>query len=279
MNWFASIVHNGASGWTERETIESEAERMSEGIAPPPQEALHKARYAFAIGFCSGVRVLDVACGTGYGCDALLRGGAREVVGCDYSTEALSTARIRTGDLGVSLSRADAAHLPFRDSEFDVCVSFETVEHLREPIQFVKELNRVCKPNGLLVLSTPNRVVYSPGSRAGSKPWNPFHMKEFTLEELSELLVDGGFTNPMHFGQLPGNPMWARLRDFLSRYKLAKRLMAAAYDRLKARREPSTQASPASDYSEWARVVRTGRGREPMYFIVTAQKRSKSPIP
>ncbi|HEX7896839.1 MAG TPA: class I SAM-dependent methyltransferase [Planctomycetota bacterium] len=160
-------------------------ERLDPEAAPEASLQEHLARYRFARERVAG-RVLDVACGTGYGA-ALL--GA---VGVDLSMDALRAARNETD----RLIRADAQRLPF-GGIFDAVVSFETVEHVADAERFVAECRRVLRPGGVLVMSTPNRELWSPRS---SKPLQPHHTREFSRKEFLALL--GPFRDVTLFGQL-----------------------------------------------------------------------------
>src|SRR5271169_2245284 len=113
-------------------------------------------RYRFACSFVSGKRVLDVACGSGYGSALLSQEvGATCVMGVDASWEALNAARrfLAPGNVGFALS--DAEQLPFCDGGFDVIVSMETLEHLRHPEVFLRELGRLLCAGGKAIISTP----------------------------------------------------------------------------------------------------------------------------
>ncbi|MDQ4071218.1 MAG: class I SAM-dependent methyltransferase [Actinomycetota bacterium] len=154
-----------------------------------PWWAEHRSRYHFAVDFCRGKPVLDVACGTGYGAAVLLDAGAAGVMGVDMSLEALAQA-CAMGRERWGVCQADATVLPLADGAVPVVTSFETIEHLQEPERFVGELRRVLAPDGVLLLSTPNALYTKP---VNGKPANPFHVKEFTPAELSSLLAQ-------HFG-------------------------------------------------------------------------------
>ena len=140
----------------------------------------HVARYRFAKDFVRGKRVLDIACGEGYGAAALAKAGAASVVGIDLSAEVCDHARRK---YGLDARAGDAQAIPLPDRSIDVVVSFETIEHVDDPAAFLGECARVLVPEGMLIVSTPNRPVYS-----GEGEQNPFHRLEFDEEEFVELL-------------------------------------------------------------------------------------------
>ena len=118
----------------------------------------HVARYRFAKEFVRGKRVLDIACGEGYGAAGLARAGARSVVGIDVSADVCDHARRK---YGLDARAGDAQAIPLPDRSIDVIVSFETIEHVDQPGVFLGECARVLVPDGMLIVSTPNRPVYS----------------------------------------------------------------------------------------------------------------------
>jgi ubiquinone/menaquinone biosynthesis C-methylase UbiE len=166
--------------------MEFTGERVVPGKTPQTIYDEHIYRYIFAAGLTEDKVVLDVACGTGYGAGYMMEKGAGEVVGVDISMAAVDYARERFGKNNkASFVCADAIRLPFVDNIFDVVVSFETIEHMRQYRKFLAECRRVLKEDGLLVCSTPNRRIFSPNL---AKPLNTFHVKEFWPEEFYRLL-------------------------------------------------------------------------------------------
>jgi SAM-dependent methyltransferase len=139
-----------------------------------PWWGVHAARYRFASRNVEFARLLDIACGSGYGVAMLSAGGW--VVGVDVDPGALRSAR----DAGPVLA-ADGCRLPFPDAAFDAVVTLETIEHLQDRDAFLSELLRVLAPGGSLVLSTPNALYTRP---VDGRPRNPFHVFEYTPEEL-----------------------------------------------------------------------------------------------
>ena len=144
----------------------------------------HYHRYALATRWCANKRTLDAACGEGYG-SAMLSASADSVEGVDISQEAIGHARQRYGHLpGVAFQVANCTTLPYGDNEFDRVVSFETLEHLAEHDELLAEFRRVLKPEGLLILSSPDKATYSDGQDSV----NEYHVKELYRDELEALI-------------------------------------------------------------------------------------------
>lgn len=142
-------------------------------------DAEHQARYRWARPAAAGAEVLDAGCGVGYGCAILAAGGARRVVGIDRSPEAVLNARERAGDVA-EFVLGDLGELPFEDDAFDLVTCFEAIEHIVDPERALDELRRVLRPEGVLLISSPNRELFTPG--------NPFHVHEYTPDELQAAL-------------------------------------------------------------------------------------------
>lgn len=115
----------------------------------------HLGRYEFAREHASGLRVLDAACGTGYG-SALLAGVAGSVDGVDLSREAVAWATRNYGSSNTSFHAACVEFTPFAPDRFDLVVSFETLEHTLSPATALWEFVRVMKPGGCGIFSVPN---------------------------------------------------------------------------------------------------------------------------
>jgi len=144
----------------------------------------HYHRYALATRWCANQRTLDAACGEGYG-SAMLSASADSVEGVDISEQAIGHARQRYGHLpGLEFQVANCTTLPFGDNEFDRVVSFETLEHLAEHDELLAEFKRVLKPEGFLILSSPDKATYSDGQDSV----NEYHVKELYRDELEALI-------------------------------------------------------------------------------------------
>jgi len=186
--------------------LEHTGERMIPQASVPEIFWEHVHRYRFAKRFVRNKRVLDIACGEGYGAFGLLRAGAASVVGVDISEEACENAR---QEYGIDARCGSAESIPIPDASVDVVVSFETIEHLADPARFVREAKRVLAPrSGVFIVSTPNRPVYN---RSGGR--NPFHCAELDEREFRTLL-QGQFTNVSVWSQASANARFWSPRCF-----------------------------------------------------------------
>ena len=142
----------------------------------------HFAKYEFAAQWAPGQKVVDVACGVGYGSVMLADAGAAEIVSMDISEDAIGYAKANYPHPTVRYEVRDASDTRLPDQWADVIVSLETIEHLpTEKVgSYIQELRRVLKAEGTLIMSTPNgSVSYNP---------SPYHVQEFSLPELQALL-------------------------------------------------------------------------------------------
>jgi O-antigen biosynthesis protein len=164
--------------------VESKVEFTGERVIPDQVDRdllnEHLARYAFAARLARGKRVLDAACGAGYG-SAELAQSASAVVGADIAAEAVAYAREHYRLPNLYFEQASCGGLPHPDAAFDLVVAFEVIEHLRDWREFLLEARRVLAPNGQFIVSTPNKLYYAESrSHVGS---NPFHAHEFEFGE------------------------------------------------------------------------------------------------
>src|SRR5258706_951483 len=144
-------------------------------------ELEHIHRYLAASALCQGKRVLDAASGEGYGAAILADAGAR-VTGVEIDAATVQAAQQKYPD--VEFVEADIVTLPFDDDQFDVVTSFETVEHVPNPEAMLDEFLRVLKPDGVLVVSTPDKTIYN---QFLAEP-NAFHIRELERDEFREAL-------------------------------------------------------------------------------------------
>lgn len=184
------------------------------GLSPLDQLA-HQSRYLFA-----GVNVrdrsaLDLACGTGYGSKILAQSGAREVTGVDLSEAALEEGRRLHAHERVRLLQGDAFHPPV-DGQFDVVVSFETIEHLPSPEKLLDVMARLVTPDGAFICSTPDRAVSNPGTTKLDRPSNPYHLMEFDRGEFRDELR-ARFREVRLYGQIHALPTGSLRSRILSK--------------------------------------------------------------
>jgi SAM-dependent methyltransferase len=168
----------GATATGQRGTARLTGERPMEGVTPDSLLALHAAGYRTVIERLGPGRMLDVGCGQGFE-SARFLAPDRQVVGVDYSSEAVHTAQQRWGSAGLSVARTDALALGCATGAFDWACSSHLIEHFADPEGHVRELARALDDGGTAFFLTPN---------APADFENPFHIHLFEPPELEELL-------------------------------------------------------------------------------------------
>lgn len=156
--------------------------------ATPAEHCLrlvHLRAYDEAVAHAAGRDVLDVGCNTGYGTVRFLP-VARRVVGVDVSPAAIEAARMRAPGGQPEFILTSGLALPFPDHSFDLVSSFQVLEHVPDPLGYLREIARVTRPGGEVILATPNAAIRLD---PGMTPWNRFHVREYLAAELHELLV------------------------------------------------------------------------------------------
>lgn len=146
----------------------------------------HLHRYAFASRFSKGKKVLDLGSGEGYGCN-LLANEAESVIGVDANTKAIHQAKKTYPRRNLSFIQGSVTDLPIKDNgAFDLIICYETIEHVEEHQAVMREVKRLLKEDGLFIISSPNKKVYSDLPERS----NPFHKKELYFNEFRKLLDD-----------------------------------------------------------------------------------------
>ncbi len=144
----------------------------------------HLHRYAYAAEFVQNRRVLDLACGEGYGSYLLARTAAK-VVGIDIDRQAIKHARNKYLKSNLDFKVGSITDIPIEGNDvFDAIVCFEALEHVEEHENLLKEVKRLLTPAGLFIVSTPNKRTYSDETQLS----NPFHLHELYFDEFKELL-------------------------------------------------------------------------------------------
>jgi O-antigen biosynthesis protein len=146
----------------------------------------HLHRYAFASNFVKGKIVLDLASGEGYG-SFFLSHFAESVVGIEIDERSVDHARKRYKGSNLEFKSGSILDIPIAGQKiFDVIVCFEAIEHIQEHDQLISEILRLLKDDGIVILSTPNKKVYSDIPNYT----NPFHVKELYFDDLQKMFEE-----------------------------------------------------------------------------------------
>jgi SAM-dependent methyltransferase len=211
----------------------------------------HWHRYHFAARWAAGKRVLDVACGEGYG-TAFLARGAAQAIGVDLSSAAVEHARAAYAGLpNLEFHCAPCTRLPLPDASVDVAISFETIEHIAGQEAFIAELSRVLTPEGVLVLSCPNKLEYTDKRDYH----NEFHVKELYRAELAQLL-GARFPHASWYGQRPS------FFSVIAPEESARHMARRQGEILEVQESHPGEAAPALS--------------NPLYFLVVAAQRAEA---
>lgn len=198
------------------ENLEWTGERMTTDLGSVHGVIEHLHRYAIAQKITENKVVLDIASGEGYG-SFLLSKNASKVFGVDIDEKSISHARVKyasSKNIEFSVGSTDA--IPLGDGTVDVVISFETIEHHDKHDLMMKEICRVLRADGVLLISSPEKSIYGM-----IDPNNPFHIKELTLDEFSDLLKRN-FNNVKLFHQrfVIGSLIHLIDQDFKSKFNL-----------------------------------------------------------
>jgi len=165
----------------------------------------HLHRYAFAARFARDKHVLDLGSGEGYGANILAR-TASSVLGVDIDSRAIRHAAAKYRKNNLKFDIGSFAQVPVsQEGSFDMVVCFEAIEHIHNQDQLLGEVKRLLRPDGLFMVSTPNKSAY----QKESEEHNPYHVNELEPEEFQQLL--GRYFRESRFlGQRihPGSSIW-----------------------------------------------------------------------
>jgi SAM-dependent methyltransferase len=152
----------------------------------------HMTRYLSTENIVRDKIVLDIASGSGYGSHFMAK-YAKKVYGVDVSEDAITYAREQYGAPNIEYRVGNGEKIPLEDNSVDVVITFETIEHIKDYLQFISEVKRVLKPDGIIIVSTPNDLEFAEG--------NHFHLHEFEYEELYDILKkDFSYIDPYFQG-------------------------------------------------------------------------------
>ena len=155
----------------------------------------HLHRYAFALDYVKNKIVLDIASGEGYGSNLLAK-YATKVYGVDIDINTINLAKEKYDAKNLEFIMGSTDKIPLPDNCVDIVVSFETLEHHDKHNEMMEEIQRVMKPEGILIISTPEKKYYSDNKNYK----NPFHIKELYLDEF-KLLMSGYFNHTQFYFQ------------------------------------------------------------------------------
>lgn len=170
-------------------------------------------RYVYALKFIENKTVLDAACGRGYGTYFISK-KSKTMVGADIRKDYIEFAQNNYSSNNIQFLESDVTKINLSDNTFDVIISFETIEHLQDADSFLREVVRLLKNDGILLLSTPNRDL---SSQDHEKPINQLHVKEYSEMELRESL-SRFFSSVEIMGQNPKSVNVVLVQDYLRKY-------------------------------------------------------------
>lgn len=196
------------------ENLKWTGERLVTDIDDVYGKIEHLHRYAIAQNLTQNKVVLDIACGEGYGSN-LLSKNAQLVYGVDIDSESIAHATEKYKKKNLHFLKGSTSKIPLKDNSIDIIISFETIEHHDEQEQMFKEFKRVLKDDGLVLISSPEKSIYSERD-----PNNIYHIKELTIKEL-KYLADSFFSYNSVFSQLyfTGSVILPENEDLMTNFK------------------------------------------------------------
>lgn len=212
---------------------------------------IHEKAYEEAALMAQDMVVLDVGCNTGYGTACLARKAVR-AVGVDVSPVSVAAAAARFSGSNLEFQHTDGTGLPFEACAFDRVFSFQVIEHVVDCDNYLAELQRVLKTEGLAVFTTPNRQIRLDPDM---EPWNPFHVREFSAGELHAVLAP-------HFAHVEIWGLFATPALYGVELRRVERARTIARNKLRSRVKRILQSSlPMGVSDRLASFVRGVKGR------------------
>lgn len=141
--------------------------------------------YEYVLDTIVGKKLLDVGCGLAYG-TSIMATKALEATGLDYDLPTIERNKVTYAEQkNLRFIQGSVPPLPFPEAEFDVITAFQFIEHIEKREAFIRDAIRVLRPGGQLIISTPNSKM--------SLARNPFHVHEYTFDEMKQTLqkIDG----------------------------------------------------------------------------------------
>ncbi len=224
-------------------------ERMIPGNTPAFAENEHLERYKFARQFVQNKHVLDIACGAGYGSAILVDAGAESVQGVDLDKSAVAFAQKNYAASNIRFEIGDITIFN-PGTTYDVITCFETIEHVSDYQKALLNLYQLLKPDGQLIISTPNRPMsWRPVKSMNDKPHNPHHVREFDLKEFKSILKESNF-------RFEDSDIYSQRPHIYIRNRYLRKIYHEIF-------KPYTRANP---------VVQPIGILSPMYIVIVAHK-------
>lgn len=151
---------------------------------PEDEEGINISRYDFAGKSVKGKTVIDLGCGSGYGTWVLANNGAKMAIGIDYDPKVIQYAKKKYKLRNLKYQNVNSSILTKRD-KFQIVTAFEVIEHIKDDFEFVRLIKELLAQNGIAFISTPNKLISSPGM---DTPPNPYHIREYTPTDFKKIL-------------------------------------------------------------------------------------------
>lgn len=180
---------------------------------------LDQQRYFFVLPHVRNKKILDCACGVGWGSYVMSMSGAEKITSFDISQNAISAASKYYSRPNIKYICSDFLNPTYDFEKVDIITSFETLEHLDNPKNFLLKLKEVSHSKSILFLSTPNGRTFKPS--LDHAPHNPFHVEEYSKEQLLKMFAESGWMVEQHLGQhsMPiDSPEMANYEKFIRDY-------------------------------------------------------------
>jgi 2-polyprenyl-3-methyl-5-hydroxy-6-metoxy-1,4-benzoquinol methylase len=224
-------------------------ERWVPGFCNPQTHKEHVYRYNWVKDFVKGKKVLDIACGTGYGSFMMAgEGGATGITACDIDEKTVKYASIRNRHPNILFQVNNAETFTF-ENEFDIITSFETIEHLNKPEIFLKNANRALTPDGTFFVSTPISALAE-----NHAPANKYHMIEWGFRRFRELVSEHLQVKEIYLqlSSVPPKPDMHLLSRILRKAGLARQASSAAVEKLLPHQWVPGEFNEETIGKEWA---------------------------
>lgn len=227
-------------------------------------------RYQLAAKGVVNKRVLDVGCGLGWGAEYLAKKKAKQVLGIDRSLAAINYAKINFQLKNLSFRQLDVKDIRELKTKFDLVLIFDVLEHLPKKLmkKFIKDVSQCLSLGGRVIVSTPNKLV--------TRFSNPYHVQEFSADELRRLFSQD-FTEIKLWGVRCVNQKLIeyrgkhRLVNWLGQYKLVQELLPLIPKKIK-RKVTGEDKLPRVEPSEY--ILSAKQVEKSDSLILMAKKKS-----